>query len=157
MGTGFLININLALHLTGLSIVIGVALTKYLSFNKTFSENDIKHQKMVFTLGATRRLNIYLGIGMGVAILSGALMMHLAYAAFMNQLWFQVKIGVLLIIIAAGIVTTRNESKLRKSLGAEEILHKNIDTRLIRVIKFSAGLQFVLFIVVIILATFRFT
>jgi hypothetical protein len=94
---------------------------------------------------------------MGVAILSGALMMHLAYAAFMYQVWFQVKIGVLLIIIATGVVTMRNESKLRKLLANEETLYENIYTRLTSVIKFAAGLQFFLFIVIIILASFRFT
>jgi hypothetical protein len=157
MGTGFLINLGLALHLTGLSIAIGVVLTKYLSFKKVFSERAVDHRKWAFTLWATVRLNAYLGIGMGVAILSGAFMMYLAYAAFMYQLWFQVKIGILLIIIISGIVTTRNESKLRKLLANGETLYDNLYTRLTSVIKFATGLQFILFIVVIILASFRFT
>lgn len=157
MGTGFLINIGLALHLTGLSISIGVVLTKYLSFRKTFSAHDIDHRKWVLTLGATGRLNIYMGIGMGIAILSGALMMHLAYAAFMYQLWFQVKLVILLIIIAAGVITIRNESKLKKLLANGETMYENIYTRLTSVMKFAVGLQFFLFLVIIILASFRFT
>ena len=98
-----------------------------------------------------------MGIGMGIAILSGALMMHLAYAAFMYQLWFQVKLVILLIIIAAGVITIRNESKLKKLLANGETMYENIYTRLTRGMKFAVGLQFFLFLVIIILASFRFT
>jgi hypothetical protein len=157
METEFLINLGLALHLAGLSTVVGVVLTKYLSFKSLFSDGTIDHRKWTIVLGSSKRLNIYIGIGMGAAILSGALMMHVAYSAFMYQIWFQAKLGALVAIITAGITAMGIESKLRKLLsqGMHEIDDKVI--KFIRKIKLATGMQLFLLIVIIVLASFRFT
>jgi uncharacterized membrane protein len=156
MSTGSLLNLGLAFHLLGLSTSIGVVLTKFLFYKKTFSDRAFDHRKWTLILGSTRRLNLYLGIGMAVAILSGAFMMNLAYAAFMYQLWFRIKITVLLLIIIAGIITTRNESKLKKKLSEEQDQLHNLYKKQTRAIKLATGLQFLLFVMIIVLASFRF-
>jgi hypothetical protein len=151
MKTGVLLNLSLALHLVGLSMSIGVTLTKYLSF-KSWS---VDYSKRATSLAAARKLNKFLGIGMGLAIISGILMMNLAYSAFMYQLWFQVKIIFLLLIMVLGIFSMKNESKLAKRVTDET----NTDTTILNLVKHSkllSGLQLGLFIAIIFLASFRF-
>ena len=70
-------------------------------------------------LAAARQLTKFLGVGMGLGILSGVFMMRLAYSAFMYQLWFQLKLVLLLLVILLGIFLTRNESKFRRLLKEE--------------------------------------
>jgi hypothetical protein len=157
METGFLINLGLALHLAGLSTVVGVVLTKYLSFKSLFSDGTIDHRKWTIVLASTKKLNIYIGIGMGVAILSGVLMMYVAYRAFMYQIWFQTKIAVLVVIIIAGIIAMGTESKLRKLLSERMGDIDDMLVKLTRKIKLATAIQLFLFIIIIVLASFRFT
>jgi hypothetical protein len=106
-------------------------------------------------LAAARKLTRFLGFGMGVAILSGVLMMRLAYSAFMYQLWFQLKLVLLLLVILLGIFLIRNESKFGRLLKEE----LNVDATALRLagrIKLFTGLQLGLLIVIIFFASFRF-
>jgi hypothetical protein len=155
MKTGVILNLSLALHLVGLSMSIGIALTKYLSFRKSFFGNEFDQQKWALTLSNAKTLSRSLGFGMGLAILSGALMMHLAYSNFMNQIWFQLKIALLLLIIVTGLLLGRSESKLRNLLKEEMNLDAVVLSSASR-IKLFAGIQLVLFIMIIFLASFRF-
>lgn len=155
MNTAFLLNLSLALHLIGLGMSIGMTLTKYLSFGRFFAAGEFDKGKWMIALGASGRLTMFLGIGMGLAILSGALMMHLAYATFMHQFWFQLKISVLAIIIIAGIIANRHESKLRTVLKTEN-KPENKYLKFPERLKLLSGIQFALFIVIILLASFRF-
>jgi uncharacterized membrane protein YjgN (DUF898 family) len=93
---------------------------------------------------------------MGLAILSGAAMMYLAYSAFMAQLWFQLKMVVLLLIILLGILSTRNESKFRQLLNGEANVDPKVFKKFTTRIKVITGLQLAFFIVIIIFASFRF-
>jgi hypothetical protein len=155
MKTAVLLNLSLALHLVGLSMSIGIALTKYLSFRKVLLGNQFDQQKSAMTLSNTKTLTRFLGIGMGLAILSGTVMMNLAYSAFMYQVWFQLKVAVLLLIIVVGILSGRSESKLGRLLKGEMGVNV-IVLRLLRRIKLLAGVQLALFIMIVFLASFRF-
>ncbi len=162
MESQFLLNLNLALHLVGLSVSIGVSLTKYISLTKIHTDRSIDCRKWISALKASRGLNSYLGTGIGVAILSGVLMMHLAYSAFMYQLWFQLKMVALLMIIATGIISIWAESKLRELLMREEARYYYLPEGKLTIngkvdlIKTATGFQLMLFLVIIILASFRF-
>ena len=157
METGVLLNISLALHLIGLSMSIGVAFTKYLFFNNNFAFSELDHPKWKLTIAAARRLTRFLGIGMGLAILSGVAMMHLAYSAFMVQLWFQLKIALLLVIILLGVLSMRNESKVKQLLKVESNVDQRAFKKFATRIKLLASLQLGFFIVIIIFASFRFS
>jgi hypothetical protein len=157
MTTEFLLNLGLTLHLAGLSVSVGVTLAKYLSIRKLSSDDAGHHEKWLSILSAYKKLNVFMGIGMGVAILSGALMMRIAYSAFMQQVWFQAKIGVLLLIITGGILSNRKISKLKKSFAVKEPGLESGQLQMVRFITTTSGLQFMLFLVIIVLASFRFT
>jgi uncharacterized membrane protein SirB2 len=66
-------------------------------------------------VGGGGKLTKFLGVGMGLAILSGVFMMRLAYSPFMYQLWFQLKLVLLLLIILLGIFFNQERIEVSKA------------------------------------------
>ena len=144
-----LLKLFLAIHLVGLVLTAGMTITRFILFFNLWRSQD---SNGLIELHLARRTNIFLGVGMGIAILSGLIMMHLAYSAFAHQLWFQLKVGAIFLALLCGIFIMRSQRSVYK---LSLIASKNLPA-----IKFKllvgSGIQVFCFLLVIIFASFRF-
>ena len=106
------------------------------------------------------RLQKFMGFGMLLIIISGIIMMFYLHQVWGQQLWFRVKMGLLLLIIINGLGLRRAlGNKLKKQLnsfgGDGDLTHvrpalkKNITTVLVT--------QLFFFIIIFVLSVFKFT
>lgn len=60
-----------------------------------------------------------MGISLGVAILMGIAMMSQMHKVYGPQLWFRIKIGLLVLLLVVRILYSRNLGKLKKGINNE--------------------------------------
>src|SRR5687768_11920554 len=113
METGTLLNLLLTAHITGLTIAGGLSVASFFSIQK-FSKVFTSDSRMVIVAANLPQSSRVIWIGLALLLISGAMMMHIAYSAFMMQLWFQPKLGLIGVIILNGIIIHRKMAGLRK-------------------------------------------
>ena len=98
------------------------------------------------------KFSALLGIGAALLIISGTGMMIITHGAFAHQIWFKIKLALILTLILNGfLVGGRQKSKLKKSLDIGE--HT---TTAIGNIKLFFLAQMGLFLTIILLSIFKF-
>lgn len=127
MTTDYLLKLSLTVHIVGLTIAGGISLINYLTIRKFWKVFPIDKQKGTTIITAITKLPWLVWIGLVMLILSGAVMMYVAYSVFMEQLWFKLKLVLIILIIANGLMGSRFTGKLRKVLlnGGEQIKDHN--------------------------------
>lgn len=152
MNLHFLLRLSLTLHIAGLSVALGTALACFVIAGK-IRKAAAGEPPLVTTLFATiSGLPSLMSIGMAVSIISGVAMMQLAYAAFMYELWFRLKIGVILLLFVNGIIAARVLAKGRKRATQNDTGMGFVAQKM----RALYGIQFLLFLLIVLLATFRF-
>lgn len=154
-----LYHIALVTHIIGITIAAGAALSSYIMsrlFWKQYASDKRKGLIVQETMSGFRLLP---RIGLLLLILSGVSMMALTKGVFGEQIWFRIKFGLVLIIIAHGIIMGRGQVGRLKKLLAKEIIGENVDVQLSKV-KVSLNrfhlIQISLFIIVFVLSVFKF-
>lgn len=148
-------NIALVTHVIGLTIMAGATLIDYITFRrfcKAFQNDIAKASYMEDSLFQLQRI---IGIGMLVILLSGVTMMAKLHQVWGAQLWFRIKMGVLLLLIINGIWIRRIlGSVLRKMMieNATALQFQNIRQTFIIV----QVIQILLFVVIYVLSVFKF-
>ena len=152
MNTMILLNIFLIAHLSGLALMAGTTVADTVTFNM-FSKSFRKHGAPSLTLLTLMdKLSALLGIGAALLIISGTGMMIITHGAFAHQIWFKIKLVLILTLILNGfLVGARQKSKLKKHL----------DTRVQAAsamvnIKLFFLVQLAIFLTIILLSIFKF-
>ncbi|WP_413666580.1 hypothetical protein ACEN9X_18810 [Mucilaginibacter sp. Mucisp86] len=145
------------LHLTGLTIMAGTTIIDFTIFKifwKYFDEDLAKSKGVLAGTSGSSRL---IGIGAALLVTTGIGMMALTHGVFGEQLWFRIKIGIVLILMLNGILFGRRQGeKLRtivKKNGAyltEQI--NQIKTNL----NIFFAIQLALFFSIVFLSVFKF-
>jgi len=152
MNTMILLNIFLIAHLTGLALMAGTTVADTVTFN-TFSKSLQKNGTPALNLLALMdKFSALLGIGAALLIISGTGMMIITHGAFAHQIWFKIKLVLILALILNGfVVGGRQKSKLKKHLDAGEQAETTI-----RNIRLFYLLQMGFFLTIILLSIFKF-
>lgn len=152
MNSMTLLNIFLITHLTGLALMAGTTVADTVTFN-TFSKSlQIDGKPLLTLLTLMDKFSALLGIGAALLIISGTGMMIITHGAFAHQIWFKIKLALILTLILNGfLVGGRQKSKLKKSLDIGE--HT---TTAIGNIKLFFLAQMGLFLTIILLSIFKF-
>ncbi len=152
MNTMILLNIFLIAHLTGLTLMAGTTVADTVTFN-AFSKSLQKEGTPGLNLLALMdKFSALLGIGAALLIISGTGMMIITHGAFAHQIWFKIKLVLILALILNGfVVGGRQKSKLKKYLDAGEQAQAAI-----RNIKLFYLSQMGLFLTIILLSIFKF-
>lgn len=147
-----LLNIFLIAHLTGLALMAGTTVADTVTFN-TFSKSlQIDGKPSLTLLALMDKFSALLGIGAALLIISGTGMMIITHGAFAHQIWFRIKLVLILALILNGfVVGGRQKSKLKKYLDAGEQPETAI-----RNIKLFYLSQMGLFLTIILLSIFKF-
>lgn len=110
MGTFY--NIALVTHIIGITIMAGATFIDFVTFRafgNAFRANEAKAP----VLGAyLHKLQRFMSIGLLIILISGVMMMVKLHEVWDAQLWFRIKMGVLLLIIINGL-------GLRRRIGAQ--------------------------------------
>ncbi|HTD41094.1 MAG TPA: hypothetical protein VK671_10775 [Mucilaginibacter sp.] len=158
MNTMILLNIFLIIHLTGLALMAGTTVVDTVAFRFFSKSLEKERERSLNLLELMGKLEALLGIGAALLIISGTGMMIITHGAFAHQIWFKIKLTLILTLILNGfIVGGRQKSKLDASI------HKNspdfdIQTKqAVRNIKTFYLVQLGLFLTIILLSVFKFS
>ena len=151
-----LFNIFLILHITGIVIIAGTTLTTYF-IAKQFWKFIQTNKPRAVIINST---NLFFGkltaIGGMLTILSGIIMVIVLHGALVSQIWFRVKMILVVMIILNASVFARVQNK-----KLEKLLAVNINTiHQLNPIKSKMNLYYViqciLLIAIFVLSVFRF-
>jgi len=153
------LQVSLILHIIGLSTVFGVTLVRYILSRKFWVQYKKDKEKGLTILQASSKLPLIAGIGLVLLILSGFMMMAITAGVFGHQLWFRIKMIVVILIIAVSVFLSKGlENRLRKWVTEDMIegssTHPigNLIGRINTVQLFLSSL----FILIFILSVFKF-
>ncbi|CAN5139770.1 hypothetical protein BH09BAC4_BH09BAC4_06270 [soil metagenome] len=148
----------LVLHLSGLALMVGTTITELVVF-RWFVSLLTKQDKAALSLFSLLSGLGWLLLAGGVALLlSGVGLTILSEGVYLQQLWLQVKLGLILLLPLNGLLVGNPRMKqVRNSLLSEGIgLHLAVQPAVRKLTWFHSG-QLVLFLTIIILAVFKFT
>ena len=152
-------NAALVLHIVGITMMAGTSFIDYITFRffyKTYATDTAKGLVLESYLYNLQR---FLGIGMLLILASGITMMVKLHDVWGAQLWFRIKMGLLLLVIINGLGLRRMLGlRLRKTLSngtAAIVMGEKWNTikRYFAMVQFS---QILLFITIFILSVFKF-
>ena|ERR1700743_1514371 len=157
MNTLTLLQIFLIIHLTGLTLTAGTTVAEYITFN-AFSKLFGKERERSFSLlELMKKLSGLLGLGIALLILSGIGLLIITNGVFMHQLWFRIKLLLILILILNGfLVGSRQESKLKKGIDENSALANEQVTKAMRNLRIFYRVQMGILFIIIVLAVFKF-
>ncbi|HTI92833.1 MAG TPA: hypothetical protein VL727_19685 [Puia sp.] len=160
MATFNLLQSGLVLHILGIIMMVGISLAEFVIFHQLLGFIPDDRDKAYMVLKTTSRFPLWQATGGGMIILGGILMMAALRGTIAGQLWFQIKMTLLFLLILNALLIARPaKRKLRKWLTGS-VQQKAEDPSEIREIKRKIRLfhtsQLLLFFVIIMLAVFRF-
>jgi len=158
MNTQTLLHLCLTVHLIALTMAVGVTIANAVAssqFWKLYDKN-IEHGLSAFR--AIKKFQMFGMIGLILLLLSGITMLWLYNWAYGEQLWFKIKMNCILLILINGFTLGRITTlKLEKLLKEERPSDNLVDiSRLRRNQKIFHFTQLSLFILIVVLASFRF-
>jgi hypothetical protein len=156
--TYHLLKLSLTLHIAGITMTAGTMLMNYVIYLKFWKTYFSDKQKAGIILSAASKFPVVAGIGMGILLLSGIAMMVLTRGAYMHQRWFMLKLGVIVLLLVNGLVVMRRlVLRLHRLLQADsESGAQGNPVPIQKGLNASVVLQLALFLVIFVLATFRF-
>jgi hypothetical protein len=154
-----LYQLALVAHVVGITIMAGTTFIDFITF-RTFWKTFLTDQSRSRVLeNYLHKLQRFLGIGMLVILTSGVLMMVKLHEVWGAQLWFRIKMGVLLLIIINGLGLRRFLGlRLRKLLV--QVASGNFTSGDFEGVKRNftiiQGIQLFLFVTIYVLSVFKF-
>lgn len=154
MNTMTLLQVCLVIHLAGLALMAGTIVTEYIVYQILSTRFERQGFASEGLADLAARFPAMLGIGAGALILSGIGLFILTQGAFGHQLWFQVKILLIVTLVLNGfLVGGKYERKLKDAITANK--SDQVKRAAIGLRRFCL-IQATLFLIIIILAVFKF-
>jgi type IV secretory pathway TrbD component len=104
MTTYYWLKVSLTFHLIGFTIAAGTTLTSFVMKRRLWNLLCYHQQKALPVLASLAVFPILTGSGIGMLLLSGFAMVYLIFA---GQLWFKIKLGLVLLALLNGLFITR--------------------------------------------------
>lgn len=123
-----LFQIALITHIVGITLMAGTTLVEYLlmkHFWKLYATSD--GSTAIITNKDGFNFHLLVDIGVILLILSGVTMFVITRGLFGKQIWFQIKIGLIIIIAINGSVVGRRQDTKLKHLTSVKKLKPNQD------------------------------
>ena len=150
-----LYNIALVTHIVGITIMAGTAFVDFITFRFFCKVFETDKDKGLVLENFLHKLQRFLGIGMLVILVSGVVMMIKLHEVWGAQLWFRIKMGVLLLIIIDGLGLRRMVGSKLKKVVASNAVAENWN-KVKRSFTAVQLIQMLLFIIIYVLSVFRF-
>jgi hypothetical protein len=152
-----LLQIFLVLHLTGLTLMAGTTVAEFITFRNFAKIYDSERQRSLSLLELLEKLSMLLGLGAALLILSGIGLFTVTGGAFAHQIWFKIKLTLILVLILNGfLVGSSQELKLKNIINANGTDYDGQIKWPILNIKIFYLVQMGIFFVIMILSVFKF-
>jgi uncharacterized membrane protein SirB2 len=152
-----LLQILLVVHLTGLALMAGITVVDTVTFRFFSKSFEKERERSLNLLALMEKLDALLGIGAALLILSGTGLLIITHGAFVHQIWFKIKLALILTLILNGfIVGGRQKSKLKTSINENSPAFDVQTKQAIRNIKIFYLVQMGLFLTIIFLSVFKY-
>jgi hypothetical protein len=117
-----LYQIALVAHIVGITLMAGTTLLEYFLTKHFWRLYAIDRSRAITTNEDGFNSHLLLNIGIILLILSGGTMLIITHGVFGQQIWFQIKIGLIVIIAINGSVFGRRQDvQLKRLLSLEKL------------------------------------
>lgn len=151
-------HLSVLLHIIGLSIVACAALAGFLASRRFWHLYLLDRSKAEAVADLNGRFPRLFGIGMALLILSGVWLMIQTRGVYGEQLWFRIKILLVVLVIVNGVLTRRMGKKIQSLHAMTKTDHKA--EALLLPMKRTTSIyyvtQLVLLVVIFTLGVFKF-
>jgi uncharacterized membrane protein len=151
-----LLNAGLVVHICGISLMVGMTIAGFATHRQLFILSA-ENKNGASTLIATARIFSRLQMFGGLLIITGGVMMMIAFQGLIaGQLWFKVKLSLLLLLVLNMALIFRPADRwLRRFFKAAQPEQTDL-TKAQRLLNRFYILQFLIFLGIFILSVFRF-
>lgn len=151
-------HVLLVMHLSGLVLMVGTTVTEMVMFRSFVGLLKKQDKAAVSLFGLLSGLGRIILVGGVVLVLSGVGLMIISEGVYLQQLWLQVKLGLILLLPLNGLLVGNPQMKqVRNSLLAEGVgLRLGVQPAVRKLTKFHC-VQLAVFLTIVILAVFKFT
>jgi hypothetical protein len=117
-----LYQIALITHIVGITLMAGTTLVEYLLTKHFWRLYASDRSRAITTNEVGFNFHLIVNIGIILLILSGVSMLVITQGVFAKQIWFQIKIGLIIMIATNGsVVGRRQNAKLKRLLSVEKL------------------------------------
>lgn len=164
MESFFVLKFGLVLHFIGIAMMVGFTFASFVSYRKVWKFLPAEKNKAMVVENTISSFQLWQMLG-GVLIVTGGVFMMIVYQhTIMQTLWFKIKMIVLLAIILNFVIIGRPAlTKLKIILndsnaetGSDSLFEPSKVFSIRRRVLFFHALQIAFFILIFILAAFRF-
>jgi hypothetical protein len=121
MTTFSFLPLGLVLHISGIAMMVGTIFAGFLTNQQLWKCLPYDRDRALTIVRATARYRVAGALGGLLIVLGGILMMVAVHGAFMHQIWFKVKMGILVLLIVNMVVVERPAgNRLRRMLYDDE-------------------------------------
>ncbi|HWA34688.1 MAG TPA: hypothetical protein VG737_11185 [Cyclobacteriaceae bacterium] len=152
-------HISLVLHIIGLATVAGTTLSAFVTRKQFWNQYSQDKQKGFAVMQALLKLSRIAGIGLLLLIISGVTMVAASGGIYGQQLWFKIKMMVVLLIIATSIFMTRALHRRLDKFVQKDMTQGNLTQQIGMLTNRIGYVQLSLlafFVVIFVLSVFRF-
>ncbi len=153
---GTLLQICLVLHITGIVLLGGTTLLNYIISRQFWSSVEADRNRAIVINSTTVNFGKITGVGGVLTILTGIAMVAILHGAVDSQLWFRIKMILVLLIILNSLLFARPQLlKLKRILTAGNKVNNELSSVKSKMDLYYA-LQLVMFFTIFVLSVFRF-
>ncbi len=151
-----LFNASLLLHLISLVLMVGTTLAGAFINKKFWLAYLQNSEKGLIIRSAIAALPAMMAIGLVLLILSGVGMMVATMGVFGAQVWFRIKIALVVLVAVNGIIVGRRQGKRLKAMLATPDVAAPVLVSLRRQTQLFYVIQLTLFFLIFLLSAFKF-
>ncbi len=146
----------LTLHLTGFAMMAGTTVIEFINY-QSFWRMVQQQQQAAGVLSIMAKTSKLVGLGAALLILSGAGMIAMTHGLMAAQLWFKIKMVLVVLLILNGILFgNRISAKIRRNVES----HEPAQTAQLQLLKGKLEmfywLQVAILVAIIFLAAYKF-
>ena len=119
MKAHLVLRILLAFHLTGLTIMAGTTIIDFFTFKTFFRLIDHNDSKALNLLPLMSGYGSFVRAGAAILILTGAGMFLIMRGIWWDQLWFKIKIALVLLLVLNGMLVGNKQGTRLRSMALE--------------------------------------
>jgi uncharacterized membrane protein len=149
----------LVLHIVGLSIMFGTTVVDFFCFAQFWRQYPRDKARAAAILPVLVNFRFLFAGSFILLLTSGIGMVAMSHGAFAEQLWFRIKMGILLLVILNGAVIGGRAARRLRKVVEEELAGANVERRRMRLrgrIRTIHIFQIVLFVAILVLSVYKF-
>lgn len=146
------------LHIFGFITAIGITIANLIAYQQFWKLYIRDREQGISTFKVVQKLQVAGMAGMAILLLTGITMLAFIHWSFIALLWFQIKLGLVVLLFLNGLTLGRTsamslQALMKQESPASEVVVQAIQDRT----RVFFTIQLILFSIIVVLSVFRFT